>query len=550
MLKSFLTQHIFIKQTFIKLQSHSFKTLNGIVSSSSTHSINYDFNEKLLATLSEREKYAANGGGEKSIIRHTIKNGKLLVQDRIHQLIDSKTDFLELSKLCGLGLYGTDVQSGGVVCGIGQIHGRDVMIVASDATVSAGAMYPITVRKQLRAQEIAHENKLPVFYIVDSAGGFLPMQSDLFADRDHGGRAFYNQARMSSENIPQIAIVPGSCTAGGAYMCTMSDEAIIVKDLGYVYLGGPPLVKAATGEIVSDKELGGAEVHCELSGCTDHYADDEQDALEIARSIGETLPLWKKGRNDDDDDDDDDEQKIQPLHSMEDISNLIPCSGSKQPLPIHQILARLLDKSEFHEHRAKYGKTLICGFGRVGNELIGIIANQGPLIGGAADEEPSASVKVGASHSPAALKGTHFIQLCNSRNVPLVFLADIWNERDDGISNKRLSSVAGAVKDVSGMIKAIATAKVPKITINVGEYGGSTAYAMGGRTLGSSFVFSWPNATISMGSGGGDDGGGDNPVRDAFYSTARVWDDGIIAPVDTRQVLKRVLRIVNRNRGE
>ena len=537
---------------YITNLTRGFKTLEGSLATL-THldlTNNQIRNDKMLSILQQKIEYASQGGGEKAIQRHTVKNGKLLVRERIRRLLDNNAeDFLEINQLCGLGLYGADVQCGGVVCGIGRINERDVMVVASDATVSAGAMYPITVRKQLRAQEIAQENKLPVFYIVDSAGAFLPLQSEIFADREHGGRAFYNQARMSADAIPQIAIVPGSCTAGGAYMCTMSDEAVIVKDRGYVYLGGPPLVKAATGEIVSDKELGGAEVHCELSGCTDHFADDENEALELGRSIAETLPMWK-----------DDKAHLgvaEPLHSMDDISSMIPPTSTarmgtkKETLPIHHILSRILDGSKFHEHRARYGKTLICGFGKINGEMLGILANQGPLFGGplVENERASTAVKVGASSSPAALKGTHFVELCNQRKIPIVFLVDIWEEP---IMTTR---GVGAIRDIGRMMASIANASVPKITINIGRVFGTVAYSMGGRAMGSTFVFSWPNASVSMGgtgssnSGGGDsDGSGDesNPVRDAFYGSARVWDDGVIAPADTRKVLKRVLGIAKR----
>jgi len=508
-------------------------------------------NENLLLLLEKKSLFASLGGGEKAIQRHTIKNKKLLVRDRINRLLDNVNDraadggFLEMSQLCGLGLYGANVQNGGAVCGIGRIKGKECMIIASDATVSAGAMYPITVKKQLRAQEIAQENQLPVFYIVDSAGAFLPLQSDLFADKEHGGRAFYNQAQMSAASIPQIAIVPGSCTAGGAYMATMSDETIIVKNLGYVYLGGPPLVKAATGEIISDEELGGADVHCEISGVTDHYAENEVEAIQIGRDVAETLPIWEEDvlmEN---------HLVKEPLYGIEDIVELIPAANSRCPLPVHHVLARLLDGSEFHEHRAKYGKTLVCGFGRIGGELIGIVANKGPLLGGSADEEKASFVTVGASSSPASLKGAHFLELCNQRRVPLVFLTDIWDEQ---AMSKTRRGTSGASRDVAKMIAAVANLDVPKITINVGECSGTTSYAMGGRAMGATFVFSWPNSTVSMESGVGghtaEEGESEQqrrcPVRDSWHGTSRMWDDGVINPRETRNVLIRSLRIARR----
>jgi 3-methylcrotonyl-CoA carboxylase beta subunit len=526
-------------QTF----THTFKTLVGSTTSlpaaiATNTSANLQQNQHLVTTLQDKQTFAALGGGEKSIQRHTVKNGKLLVRRRIQLLCDDNSDFFELSSLCGLDLYNTNVQSGGAVCGIGRISGRDVMIIASDATVSAGAMYPITVRKQLRAQEIAQENKLPVFYIVDSAGAFLPMQAEIFPDKEHGGRAFYNQAQMSALGIPQIAIVPGSCTAGGAYMCTMSDEAVIVKDLGFVYLGGPPLVKAATGEIVTDSELGGAEVHCELSGCTDHFAHDELDAIDIGRSIADTLPEWEQEQEQ--------EQELNlgdraPLHSIQDILELIPSAsergstGTTVPLPIHHVLARVLDKSQFHEHRANYGKTLVCGIGRIGGNKVGIVANQGPLMGGTADKERAMEeVKVGASSCPAALKGAHFISICNQRRIPLVYMTDIWEE--ELVQVKR--GHAGAVADLGKMMAAVATSTVPSITLHVGQVNGSTAYSMGGRAMGSNFVFAWPNATMM--------GGGGEDTRDSFYAASRMWNDGVIDPRETRNVLNEAVRIAKR----
>ena len=538
-----------------------FRTLAGSISNiPSGVSTGFDDNRKhnthLLETLKAQSEYAALGGGVKAVERHTVKNQKMLVRDRIARLVDSVDDFLELSQLCGLGgLYGdgSDVQCGGVVCGIGRINGREVMVIGSDATVTGGAMYPITVRKQLRAQEIARRNRLPCYYIVDSAGAFLPLQADIFPDKEHGGRAFYNQAQLSSLGVPQVAIVPGSCTAGGAYMCTMSDEAIIVKDLGFVYLGGPPLVKAATGETVSDKELGGAEVHCELSGCTDHYACDEKEALDIGRDIAETFPLWEGEVVPSSE-----EKRVggnPPLYSDNELLDLIP-HDSEQPMPMRHVLARILDGSELHEHRPRYGKTLICGFGRIGGDLVGVIANEGPLLGGSVEGEGSASVEVGASSSPAALKGAHFVELCNQRRVPLILFTDIRDDipKEEALASSEKEQIMwqrrrmGAVRDVGKMMSALANASVPKISVMAGSFSGVTAFAMGGRAMDSDFVFSWPNATVSIGSSfqSTDSDLDQVPIRNAWYSSARMWDDGVVSPLETRAVLSRAVKIVKR----
>lgn len=539
-----------------------FQTLNAEVD---THAEQFKQNlaraEEMVAHLKERTTYAEGGGGEKAIVRHTQKNKKMLVRERVKRLLDDESGgaFLELNPLCGLGLYGADVQGGGVVTGIGKIHGRDVMIIANDATVSAGASYPITVKKSLRAQEIARQNHLPCYYIVDSAGAFLPMQADIFPDRDHGGRCFFNQARLSAVGIPQVAIVPGSCTAGGAYTCTMSDEAIIVKDLGQVYLGGPPLVKAATGEIVTDNELGGAEVHCELSGCTDHYAEDEIEALRIGRDIAQTLPVWefsdgisKRATTE------------VPVFSKEELLGLMPADADSEhheAPDMRSILARVVDGSKLHEHRARYGKTLITGFARVDGHLVGVVANNGPIIGGAADSEPASMTAVaGASHSPAAIKGAHFVELCNQRQIPILFFVDC---RDAPIRTRR---GPGVIRDLAKMTAAVANVQVPKITIITGKNEGIGAYAMGGRANDASFVFSWPSALHSLGNSGSPanvlpdeefDGIDDPssvalrreaecPTRDAWYATARGWDDGVIDPRDTRKTLVRTLEIVKR----
>eukprot|EP00943_MAST-04B_sp_MAST-4B-sp1_P006342 g6342.t1 len=495
---------------------------------------------KLKSKLKELEEFARKGGGEKAIKRHVEKNNKLLVRDRINLLLDEDgEEFIELSLLAGLNLYGTNIQAAGTVCGVGKVSGKSVMVIANDATVSGGAAYPISVAKSLRAQEIALENRLPCFYIVDSAGAFLPMQSEIFPDKNHGGRWFYNQARMSSIDIPQIAIIPGSCTAGGAYMCTMSDEAIIVKDLGKVFLGGPPLVKAATGEIVSELELGGGALHTEMSGCTDHFAENEREAFEIARAIAETLPdrqlPWighmqsrylEKARNN---------IAIHtntkpPLYDSIELLNIAPRAGEGERINMREALARIIDESKLHEHRSNYGETLICGWARIDGIMVGIIANNGPMVEGTFGKFDAKGMEnVGASACPSALKAAHFIRLCEQKQIPLVYCVDTDDNDDVSYDGKDV----GVCKDIAKMMQAGNSTTLPKISIVMGRNTGPSSFAMSPRSSSPRFVLSWPHAVSGM-----------QGNCDAFFGTSRVWDDGVISPEETREKLANLLKII------
>jgi 3-methylcrotonyl-CoA carboxylase beta subunit len=469
------------------------------------------------------------------IARHQ-ERGKLLPRERVERLLDPGSPFLELGTLAGLGLYEGVRAGAGMITGIGRISGRECMIVANDATVKGGTYFPMTVKKHLRAQEIALENHLPCIYLVDSGGAFLPLQDQVFPDRDHFGRIFYNQARMSALNIPQIAVVMGSCTAGGAYVPAMSDEAIIVKEQGTIFLGGPPLVKAATGEEISAEELGGAEVHCRMSGVTDHYAEDDLDALRIARRvIGNLGPRYRHPA--------DVSAPTLPLFDPTEIYGLIPADRKKY-FPMREILARIVDGSEFDEFKRHYGTTLICGFARIGGHLVGILANDGILF------------------SESSLKGVHFIQLCNQRGIPLVFLQNIV-----GFMVGKNYERQGIAKDGAKLVTAVSCSSVPKFTVIVGGSFGAGNYGMAGRAYQPRYLFMWPNARISvMGpeqaahvltqvradsfkARGKSWSEGEaqaykseietsyNEQAHALYSTARLWDDGIIDPATTRDVL-------------
>jgi acetyl-CoA carboxylase carboxyltransferase component len=492
--------------------------------------------QALVAELRERLAQVRLGGGEAARARHTAR-GKLLVRERVERLLDPETPFLELSPLAAWGNYDDEVPAAGLITGIGVVHGQEVVVVANDATVKGGTYYPLTVKKHLRAQEIASENHLPCVYLVDSGGAFLPLQAEVFPDREHFGRIFYNQARMSALGIPQIAVVMGSCTAGGAYVPAMSDETIIVRNQGTIFLGGPPLVKAATGEEVSAEELGGADVHARTSGVADHYALDDADALLMARNIVETLNRPPKQFLDI-------AEPEEPAHEPAEIYGILP-RDVRIPYDVREILARIVDGSRFQEFKALYGTTLVCGFARIWGHLVGILANNGVLF------------------SESALKGTHFIELCDQRRIPLVFLQNIT-----GFMVGQRYEAGGIAKDGAKLVQAVANAAVPKFTVVIGGSFGAGNYGMCGRAYGPRQLWMWPNARISV--MGGEQAAqvlltirkdqaaarGLPPMTaeeeqdfmrptlekyaaegSAYYSTARLWDDGIIDPLDTRMVL-------------
>ncbi len=489
----------------------------------------------LVEDLRAKTEGIALGGDEASRQRH-IGRGKLLARERVRTLLDPGSPFLELSAFAAYGMYDGGVPAAGIVTGIGRISGQECVIVANDATVKGGTYFPMTVKKHLRAQEIARENRLPCLYLVDSGGAFLPAQDEVFPDRDHFGRIFYNQAQMSAEGVPQIAIVMGSCTAGGAYVPAMSDESIIVKGQGTIFLGGPPLVKAATGEVVSAEELGGADVHSRVSGVTDHYALDDRHALGIARRIVGNLNRVKTVSLDV-------REAREPLFAAEELYGVIP-SDRRRPYDVREVIARLADGSELDEFKALYGQTLVCGFARIWGYPVGILANNGILF------------------SESALKGTHFIELCAQRGIPLVFLQNIT-----GFMVGRKYEAGGIAKDGAKMVTAVATAAVPKFTVIIGGSFGAGNYGMCGRAYGPRFLWMWPNARISVMGGeqaasvlatvrrDGMEARGEQwpadeeeefkePIRaqyetqgHPYYASARLWDDGIIDPAETRNVL-------------
>jgi 3-methylcrotonyl-CoA carboxylase beta subunit len=489
----------------------------------------------LVADLREKLSVASAGGGEAARKRH-VGRGKMLARDRIDLLVDPGTAFLELSPLAAYDLYGGDVHSASIVTGIGLIEGRECVIVANDATIKGGTYYPMTVKKHLRAQDVARQNRLPCIYMVDSGGAFLPEQDNIFPDERHFGRIFYNQAQMSSDGIPQIAIVMGSCTAGGAYVPAMSDESIIVRNQGTIFLGGPPLVKAATGEVVSAEELGGAEVHSRHSGVTDHLAQNDAHAIGIARSIVANLKppqrtlLGVKAPR-------------EPTFAPEDIYGVIP-TDTRKPYDVREVIVRLVDGSEFDEFKKLYGTTLVCGFAHIFGYPVGIVANNGILF------------------SESSLKGAHFIELCCQREIPLLFLQNIT-----GFMVGRKYEAGGIARDGAKLVTAVATAGVPKFTVVIGGSFGAGNYGMCGRAYSPRFLWMWPNARISVMGGeqaamvlstlrrenieaGGakwsaaDEDKFREPIRaqyeaqgHPYYATARLWDDGVIDPAETRQVL-------------
>jgi acetyl-CoA carboxylase carboxyltransferase component len=491
--------------------------------------------EELIEELRDRVNEARRGGGKKAQERHK-ERGKMPVRDRIDSLLDPGTAFLELSPLAAFGMYDGEVPAAGIVTGIGRVSGREVMIVANDATVKGGTYYPITVKKHLRAQEIAEQNHLPCIYLVDSGGAFLPLQDEVFPDKNHFGRIFYNQAQMSAKGIPQIAAVMGSCTAGGAYVPAMSDEVVIVKEEGTIFLGGPPLVKAATGEEVSAEELGGADVHTRLSGVADHFAENDEHAAAIVRQIVANLNRekrvpWTLT------------EPEEPLYDPAELYGIVP-EDPRQSYDVREVIARVVDGSRMHEFKPLYGETLVCGFARIMGQPVGILANNGILF------------------SESALKGAHFIELCCSRKIPLVFLQNIT-----GFMVGKEYENQGIAKNGAKMVMAVSNATVPKFTVIIGGSFGAGNYGMSGRAYSPRLLWMWPNARISV--MGGEQAANvlltvreeglareDKEMTDEereefkepifkkyeeegnpYYSTARLWDDGVIDPADTRMAL-------------
>ena len=489
----------------------------------------------LVAQLRERHAAAREGGGPKYVERHR-QQGKLPVRERVAQLLDADTPFLELSALAAWDLYDNEAPAAGIVTGIGRVSGREVMVIANDATVKGGSYLPLTVKKHVRAQQIALENRLPCVYLVDSGGAFLPLQADVFPDREHFGRIFFNQARMSAERIPQVAVVMGACTAGGAYVPAMSDEAVIVKGTGTIYLGGPPLVKAATGEEVTAEELGGADVHTRLSGVADYFAEDDEHALQIARTIVSTLHTSKRLPADM-------THSEAPKYDPEELYGIVNVDP-RHPYDVREVLARIIDGSRFNEFKQRYGTTLVTGFARLHGFLIGIVANNGVLF------------------SESALKATHFIELCNLRGIPLVFVQNVT-----GFMVGRQYERGGIAKDGAKMVHAVANSVVPKFTVITGGSFGAGNYGMCGRAYDPRLLWVWPNARVSV--MGGEQAASvlttvkrDQLARagqtlsveeeaeirapilekyeregSPYYSTARLWDDGILDPARTRDAL-------------
>jgi 3-methylcrotonyl-CoA carboxylase beta subunit len=507
----------------------------GADSASEAFKRNSAAHEALAAELRERLATAAQGGPERARQRHTDR-GKLLPRDRVDTLTDAGSPFLELSPLAADGLYDGDAPAAGIITGVGRVSGRECVIVANDATVKGGTYYPMTVRKHLRAQEVALDNHLPCIYLVDSGGAFLPRQDDVFPDREHFGRIFRNQATMSARGIAQIAAVLGSCTAGGAYVPAMSDEAVIVRNQGTIFLGGPPLVKAATGEVVTAEELGGGDLHSRVSGVTDHLAEDDTDALRIVRSIVATLGPraprpWEVSPSE------------EPAVDPAELYGVVP-ADLRTPYDVREVITRIVDGSRFAEFKASYGPTLVTGFARIHGHPVGIIANNGILF------------------SESALQGAHFIELCDQRKIPLIFLQNIT-----GFMVGQQYEAGGIAKHGAKMVTAVSCARVPKLTVIIGGSFGAGNYAMCGRAYSPRFLWMWPNARISvMGgdqaasvlatvrrdqlTGRGEEWAADaeeefrRPIREQYehqgnpyYSTARLWDDGIIDPLDTRRVL-------------
>jgi 3-methylcrotonyl-CoA carboxylase beta subunit len=511
----------------------------------SASAVNRDTQLGLARELKDRLEDAALGGPEKSRERH-VARGKLLPRDRIDRLLDDGSPFLEIAPLAANGMYDDESPGAGVISGIGLVHGRQVLVISNDATVKGGTYYPMTVKKHLRAQEIALENRLPCIYLVDSGGAFLPKQDEVFPDKEHFGRIFFNQAKLSAAKIPQIASVMGSCTAGGAYVPAMSDETVIVRNQGTIFLGGPPLVKAAIGEIVTAEELGGGEVHSRISGVTDHLAENDEHALQIVRDIVATLPrpaayAWDVS-----------DVVLPPVKDPDELYDVVPVDVNAQ-YDVREVIARLVDGSEFHEFKANYGTTLVTGFARLHGHPVGIVANNGVLF------------------TESALKGAHFIELCDQRGIPLIFLQNL-----SGFMVGKDYEHGGIAKNGAKMVTAVATARVPKLTVVIGGSFGAGNYSMCGRAYSPRFLWMWPASRISVMGGNqassvlatvkrdqyedrGEEWSAEDeeafkaPIKQQFedqgspyYSTARLWDDGIIDPADTRRVLGMALEVVSR----
>ena len=495
-----------------------------------------DFNIQLVDELKQKINVVKEGGGQKYVDRHRSR-GKLLARERINEICDPGTPFLELSSLAANGLYDSRAHSAGIITGIGVVHGKECLFVANDATVKGGSYYPMTVKKHIRAQEIADENNLTCIYLVDSGGAFLPMQDEVFPDKGHFGRIFRNQAILSSKGVSQVAAVLGSCTAGGAYIPAMSDESIIVKGNGTIFLAGPPLVKSATGEEVTAEDLGGADLHTRESGVADHYAEDEPEALRMVRNVIENLNVKPKQRLDV-------EVVEEPKYDVEELMGIIP-DDNRTPYDVREVISRIVDGSRFHEFKQRYGNTLVCGFARIHGYPVGIVANNGILF------------------SESSLKGAHFVELCGQRGIPLVFLQNIT-----GFMVGRDAESGGIAKDGAKLVTAVSCVPVPKFTVIIGGSHGAGNYGMCGRAYDPRFVFMWPNSRISVMGGPQaadvlatvkqDQMSRENlpkmsdyelenlrrPILEKYetegspyYSTARLWDDGIIDPRDTRDIL-------------
>lgn len=520
-----------------------------IDSSSEEYLENSKFNYSLKQNFLNKLKEVKLGGGEKYVLKHRSRD-KYLARERIEKILDDGSEFLELSALAADEVYKENVPSAGLITGIGRVHGKECLFVANDATVKGGTYFPLTVKKHLRAQEIALKNKLPCVYLVDSGGAYLPMQGEVFPDKDHFGKIFFNQAQMSSLGIPQIAVVLGSCTAGGAYVPAMSDETVIVKGNGTIFLGGPPLVKAATGEVVSAEDLGGADVHTRTSGVADHLAENEEDALSITRDIIENLNLSEEQEKNQ-------PEYEEPFFNKEEIYGLLP-KDSRQPLDIKEVISRIVDGSRFQEFKKNYGETLVCGFAKIHGFRVGIVANNGILF------------------SESSLKGAHFIELCSQRKIPLIFLQNIT-----GFMVGQKYESEGIAKHGAKLVTAVSTTNVPKYTVVIGGSFGAGNYGMCGRAFDPRFLWMWPNSKISV-MGGPQAAGVLSTVKQdglklkgkplmseseieefqkpiiekynkegsAYYSTSRIWDDGIILPCETRKTLGMALALSHNEKYE